>query len=63
MDIVRRKLILVTTGTLRVKQQYISTNSPNWSPYISLKKVSREFDKRSLGIFCLVIIFSHNLTS
>ena len=29
------------------KTQYQHTNSPNWSPYISLKNELREFDKRS----------------
>ena len=38
-----------------VKSQYPLTNSPNWSPYISLKNYSREFGKRS-NIFLFVII-------
>ena len=29
------------------KPRYPLTNSPNWSPYISLKNELREFDKRS----------------
>ena len=29
------------------KSQYPHTNSPNWSPYISLKNELREYDKRS----------------
>ena len=33
-------------GLLYLKA-YTGTNSPNWSPYISLKNVLREFDKRS----------------
>ena len=35
--------------------QYPHTNSPNRSPYISLKNYSREFGKRS-NIFLFVII-------
>ena len=41
---------------------YPHTNSPNWSPYISLKNESREFDKRSK--YFLVsdhFIYSHHL--
>ena len=37
------------------KSQYPHTNSPNWSPYISLKNYLREFGKRS-NIFLFVII-------
>ena len=37
------------------KSQYPHTNSPNRSPYISLKNYSREFGKRS-NIFLFVII-------
>ena len=33
-------------GLLYLKA-YTGTNSPNWSPYSSLKNVLREFDKRS----------------
>ena len=39
------------------KSQYPHTNSPNWSPYISLKNYVREFGKR-LNIFLFVIILS-----
>ena len=31
-------------------------NSPNWSPYISLKNLLREFDKRSLVIISSTLI-------
>ena len=31
-------------------------NSPNWSPYISLKNLLREFDKRSLVIILSTLI-------
>ena len=35
------------------KPQYLNTNSPNWSLYISLKNELREFDKRSKYFFSL----------
>ena len=38
-----------------LKSKYPHTNSPNWSPYISLKNYLREFGKRS-NIFLFVII-------
>ena len=45
------------------KPQYQHTNSPNWSPYISLKNELREFDNRSrhflLGDH---FIYSHNVS-
>ena len=46
------------------KPQYLNTNSPNWSLYISLKNELREFDKRS-KYFLLGdhFINSHNLVS
>ena len=45
------------------KPQDQHTNSPNWSPYISLKNELREFDNRSkhfpLGDY---FIYSHNIS-
>ena len=47
-----------------VSPQYLHTNSPNWSSYISIKNKLREFDKRSKH-FLLGDHFanSHNLFS
>ena len=48
-------------GLLYLKA-YTGTNSPNWSPYISLKDVLREFDKRPRQfLFSDHFINSHDL--
>ena len=45
------------------KPQYSHTNSPNWSPYISLKNELREFDKGSRHFYLGDnFINSHNLS-
>ena len=45
------------------KPQYPHTNSPNWSPYISLKNELREFVKRSRHFYLGDhFINSHNLS-
>ena len=50
-------------GLLYLKA-YTGTNSPNWSPYISLKNVLREFDKRSRHFLLSDhLINSHHLIS
>ena len=45
------------------KPQYPETNSPNWSLYISLKNVFREFDERSKQFLFDHFYNSHNLIS
>ena len=57
----RRKWLLYRGLTF--KPQYPHTNSPNWSPYISLKDELREFDKRSRHFYSGDhVINSHNLS-
>ena len=41
------RALLVLVNGYSFKPQYSLPNSPNWSPYISLKNYLRDFDKRS----------------
>ena len=51
------------TALLTLKPQYLHTNSPNWSLYISLKNELREFVKRSRHFYLGDhFINSHNLS-